>query len=194
MSRYLVLAMVTACAVDAAPSALPEAAGPPGAVALQWQGDATRGGDVTFRATPDPALGVTSVGFLVGTQLGQGACPPQLGGACVGVTGQTMWLGTKPVRGGVADKRWTIPLRAPDRVHAQAIGFGPGGNVVGDIVSLDVLYGVLQDGDTCQSAPDACDAGLSCCYPCGIQGCQNMCMVTCDPADPACFDGCYAFP
>ncbi|MCA9647597.1 MAG: hypothetical protein H6718_32220 [Polyangiaceae bacterium] len=31
-------------------------------------------------------------------------------------------------------------------------------------------------GDTCQTDPE-CQGGLKCCYPCGIAGCDNQCMV-----------------
>lgn len=48
-------------------------------------------------------------------------------------------------------------------------------------------------GDPCGSQDD-CGAGLSCCYPCGIPGCQNVCEPTCDEGEPACVGGCFLRP
>jgi hypothetical protein len=39
------------------------------------------------------------------------------------------------------------------------------------------VVGALAQGDAC-TAGDTCGAGLACCYPCGIQGCENRCMAT----------------
>ena len=38
----------------------------------------------------------------------------------------------------------------------------------------------------------ACGPELACCYPCGIAGCVDQCMVTC--SGPGCFGGCGLFP
>ena len=52
----------------------------------------------------------------------------------------------------------------------------------------------LASGDTCEPGADACGAGLTCCYPCGIPDCEFVCEPTCDPDDPACSGGCYLRP
>lgn len=58
---------------------------------------------------------------------------------------------------------------------------------------LDDLY--LLEGDVCGDTVQAtCGPGLSCCYPCGIPGCDNVCTLSCDASEPGCFDGCYLFP
>jgi hypothetical protein len=35
--------------------------------------------------------------------------------------------------------------------------------------------GNLREGEVCDGMPDACMAGLACCYPCGVPGCQSVC-------------------
>ncbi|MCA9611037.1 MAG: hypothetical protein KC619_35830 [Myxococcales bacterium] len=52
----------------------------------------------------------------------------------------------------------------------------------------------LPSGAACTAPGDTCGAGLSCCYPCGIPGCDNVCEPTCDPGDPGCVDGCMLRP
>jgi hypothetical protein len=52
----------------------------------------------------------------------------------------------------------------------------------------------LGEGDVCDPGASLCGAGLTCCYPCGVPGCNNICEVTCDPNDPACVDGCLIRP
>lgn len=47
----------------------------------------------------------------------------------------------------------------------------------------------LMLGEPCADDSD-CGGGLSCCYPCGVPDCQNICDVTCSADDPACVDGC----
>lgn len=49
------------------------------------------------------------------------------------------------------------------------------------------------EGSTCGSSGD-CGEGLSCCYPCGVPGCDDLCQPTCDPSSPSCVDGCVAVP
>jgi hypothetical protein len=39
------------------------------------------------------------------------------------------------------------------------------------------VLGELPEGATC-GAGDVCATGTKCCYPCGIQGCQNRCVAT----------------
>ncbi|UQA59804.1 hypothetical protein [Polyangium aurulentum] len=56
--------------------------------------------------------------------------------------------------------------------------------------------GGLPVGALCgQSANGAmCGAGLACCYPCGIPGCDFKCVAACDPNTPGCADGCIPAP
>lgn len=53
--------------------------------------------------------------------------------------------------------------------------------------------GTGATGDVCTATPD-CASGLSCCYPCGIPGCTNVCEPTCTAGDPACSGGCLLRP
>jgi|GEM_PF-2586793 len=46
----------------------------------------------------------------------------------------------------------------------------------------------------CGDEYGACDAGLVCCYPCGIPDCQWQCQQPCDATDPACVEGCLMVP
>jgi hypothetical protein len=49
---------------------------------------------------------------------------------------------------------------------------------------------VAQEGELCSGR--TCAAGLVCCYPCGIAGCQNVCMKPC--TGPQCPGGCPMYP
>tara|TARA_R110002096_G_scaffold16898_9_gene57929 strand:+ start:50228 stop:50590 length:363 start_codon:yes stop_codon:yes gene_type:complete len=40
----------------------------------------------------------------------------------------------------------------------------------------------------------SCGAGLACCYPCGIQGCEFTCTEACTDDGPGCVSGCTLFP
>ncbi|MCB9653515.1 MAG: hypothetical protein H6729_05185 [Deltaproteobacteria bacterium] len=54
-----------------------------------------------------------------------------------------------------------------------------------------------ETGETGQTVTAGrCGAGLSCCYPCGIPGCEDVCEPTCDPnsSTQPCIDGCIAHP
>ncbi|MBK8011139.1 MAG: hypothetical protein IPK13_07290 [Deltaproteobacteria bacterium] len=59
---------------------------------------------------------------------------------------------------------------------------------------------LAQDGETGESGETVeagrCGAGLSCCYPCGVPGCEDVCEPTCDPnsSTEPCFNGCTAHP
>jgi hypothetical protein len=50
----------------------------------------------------------------------------------------------------------------------------------------------LSEGDPCGGDLGSCGPGLSCCYPCGIEGCQNVCTPTC--YDSYCSGGCPLYP
>ncbi|MCC7539816.1 MAG: hypothetical protein IT379_26575, partial [Deltaproteobacteria bacterium] len=52
----------------------------------------------------------------------------------------------------------------------------------------------LGPGEPCGGDRGMCGAGLSCCYPCGIPGCDNLCEPTCDESTPGCAGGCLLRP
>lgn len=52
----------------------------------------------------------------------------------------------------------------------------------------------LGEGEPCDPDASLCQVGLACCYPCGVPGCEDICEVVCDPAHPACVDGCLLRP
>lgn len=56
-----------------------------------------------------------------------------------------------------------------------------------------MAQGTGGSGDPCTSSSD-CGAGLSCCYPCGVPGCTNVCEPTCSDAEPGCAGGCFLRP
>jgi hypothetical protein len=197
MRWWMLVLAVGACGVEDELAALGDLVDdgpipPPPTLSLAWQGDATRGGVLQLRATPNGST--SQVGFVVGTAASPGACPPALGGVCLDLGGSVRFLGARPVVAGAADKSWTVPLAAPDTVFVQAVQLVGGQVVKSDVEAVSVVAGVLQIGDQCTGAWSACDVGLSCCYPCGIPGCQHRCEATCDPADPACSGGCYLYP
>jgi hypothetical protein len=54
---------------------------------------------------------------------------------------------------------------------------------------------LLGPGDVCTPGEsEPCGPGLSCCYPCGIEGCDFRCEPTCDPGEPGCAGGCFFRP
>ena len=57
-----------------------------------------------------------------------------------------------------------------------------------------VCDGAGQDGDLCGGLYGDCAVGLVCCYPCGIEGCDNVCMEPCDATEPWCAGGCPMYP
>jgi hypothetical protein len=56
-----------------------------------------------------------------------------------------------------------------------------------------VPRGTGGSGDVCTSTAE-CGAGLSCCYPCGVPDCENVCEPTCAPGTPGCSGGCLLRP
>lgn len=54
--------------------------------------------------------------------------------------------------------------------------------------------GTLAEGESCGDGLATCGAGLSCCYPCGIPGCTNVCEPTCTEGSPGCSGGCMLRP
>jgi hypothetical protein len=53
----------------------------------------------------------------------------------------------------------------------------------------------LGNGDACgEGVVGECGDGLSCCYPCGIPGCTNVCEPTCAEGEPGCAGGCLLRP
>lgn len=54
--------------------------------------------------------------------------------------------------------------------------------------------GNLMAGDECTMTSE-CGAGLSCCYPCGVEGCANICEPTCEEGGGMpCAGGCLLRP
>ncbi|MBI2896618.1 MAG: hypothetical protein HYY06_23880 [Deltaproteobacteria bacterium] len=49
----------------------------------------------------------------------------------------------------------------------------------------------LPEGSVCMPGAEECAGGLSCCYPCGIEGCDFVCEPSCSDEEPGCFDGCF---
>jgi len=53
----------------------------------------------------------------------------------------------------------------------------------------------LEEGEICGGGSELeCAPELSCCYPCGIEGCDFVCTPSCDDSDPGCIGGCYLYP
>jgi hypothetical protein len=50
------------------------------------------------------------------------------------------------------------------------------------------------DPGICTPGGAPCAAGFSCCYPCGIEGCDFRCEPTCAPGTPGCAGGCFLRP
>ena len=70
-----------------------------------------------------------------------------------------------------------MPAPDPDGMTPQADA-GPTVGGPGTVCSL----GRMSQG----SAREAheCNPGLSCCYPCGVEGCDSVCMDDCGPPRP----------
>ena len=63
------------------------------------------------------------------------------------------------------------------------------GEMCGGAMATPGTCGSLAAGDVCLQG-GGCGTGLSCCYPCGIQGCPWTCTPSCAPGDPECSGGC----
>jgi hypothetical protein len=201
----LVCCLMTACAPDGErafdaanePSGL--RGGPPPTVVFFHDLVAATGDDVTLfanvLAVSGPISGA-SVSFVASTGgLGAGACPPVLQGSCLDIVGDPRILGTVNTNNqGVASLIFSVPSAAPDTIFLQAVVRGGQRVALSTPSTLDVVDLGLQAGEVCQSDPQGCAPGLACCYPCGIQGCQNTCMEPCDPVEPWCMGGCPLFP
>jgi hypothetical protein len=62
-------------------------------------------------------------------------------------------------------------------------------NGIIDDMPCDKLCTYLQEGEVCTPGTEpACGVGLACCYPCGIDGCDFVCVQAC--SDPGCSGGC----
>jgi hypothetical protein len=46
----------------------------------------------------------------------------------------------------------------------------------------------------CEPGGSDCRPGQTCCYPCGVPGCEYTCTPTCTPGEPGCVGGCIARP
>jgi hypothetical protein len=74
-------------------------------------------------------------------------------------------------------------------------GGSPADGRVDDGPGIDA--NVAHENEVCSDSgdpalPPPCETGLKCCYPCGVDGCENICMVPC--TDGACAGGCPLFP
>lgn len=65
-------------------------------------------------------------------------------------------------------------------------------DIVDDFPCDFPVCGYLEEGDLCGGDLGECGRGLSCCYPCGIPGCENVCTPTC--YDDWCSGGCPMYP
>ena len=88
----------------------------------------------------DGAAPGTTVHFVLGTDVGQGPCPPALGGLCLGVSGNTRKLGDDSANGmGQAVLSWTVPAGAGGRdLTLQAVVDPGSGYVLTDVVEVTV--------------------------------------------------------
>jgi hypothetical protein len=50
------------------------------------------------------------------------------------------------------------------------------------------------DPGLCTPGGAPCAAGFSCCYPCGVEGCDFRCEPTCSEQTPGCINGCFLRP
>ncbi len=64
--------------------------------------------------------------------------------------------------------------------------------IVDDFPCDSPVCGTLEEGDLCGGDLGTCAPGLSCCYPCGIEGCDFICMPSC--YDEWCSGGCPLVP
>jgi len=83
-------------------------------------------------------------------------------------------------------------------VYASGCGCGDHcDHIFADLESCRSACGLpgegLPEGAVCESDAQ-CAEGLLCCYPCGIQGCQNRCTAPCDETEPWCGGGCPLYP
>ncbi len=82
--------------------------------------------------------------------------------------------------GTMRSERWSVRLAAdPELAAARRAARGPSGRE-GDVCAWGTRDG-LQGG---QADPPPCRRGLSCCYPCGIDGCPRVCMASCGGPRP----------
>ncbi len=66
-------------------------------------------------------------------------------------------------------------------------------NGIVDDFPCAMVCAYVQLGDECPASDgSACEPGLACCYPCGIEGCTNQCMEPC--FDDWCSGGCPMYP
>lgn len=70
------------------------------------------------------------------------------------------------------------PVPAPDGVAVRDAGAGQEVGGPGTICRL----GRMSEDSTREV--HACGPGLSCCYPCGVEGCDSVCMEDCGPPRP----------
>lgn len=58
--------------------------------------------------------------------------------------------------------------------------------------SCNLTCSGVPEGGACGGDFGSCQPGLVCCYPCGVYGCQDICMQPC--TDSWCSNGCPLYP
>jgi hypothetical protein len=61
---------------------------------------------------------------------------------------------------------------------------GGGGSNNGTVTGEGQVCGYGSRSAMANAQAPACPAGLKCCYPCGIEGCDSVCMADCGPPRP----------
>jgi len=77
----------------------------------------------------------------------------------------------------------------PDGTGPAAFATCAGGSwSISDVCPQDAGAGGIPLGGVCGADADGglCQAGLVCCYPCGIPGCMDQCTTPCTGGDPGC--------
>lgn len=190
MRAELLLILAAGCAVTSAPEAeLP--APPPVAITLEALGTASPGELLTLQASaPGAPDGVEVRFFFSSNGTGPGPCPAWLHGDCFDIAGPVVERGPVLTSGGTATLTVTVPPTGA--LAVQAAVRRPHRSWLSEAIDVPL---VLGEGDLCDPGADACGTGLSCCYPCGIQGCDFQCTATCEDSGLGwCFDGCPLLP
>jgi hypothetical protein len=81
----------------------------------------------------------------------------------------------------------------PNQEACVCDGIDQNCNGIIDDMPCDIACMYAMEGELCAPGQTpACGQGLSCCYPCGVQGCDFTCTQTC--TDPQCSGGCPLLP
>jgi hypothetical protein len=126
---------------------------------------------------------------------------------CVAVEHQVNCCGTDVLLGIRADEQVAFDeAEATCRGMYPGCGCAEGPTTADDGTTADGVAGgrvecrenvctstfVPAERTRCEPGSDTCGPGTTCCYPCGVMGCEHECMPTC--TDPTCFEGCHLFP